>query len=106
MVRRNVKASLFIAAAGLGLCGCGNQPRAFAVPVQRPSFEGFPPRAVRIVNMGDPNALIHIVRDIPPGDGPWRWTQQKPAVRIHLRSNDSLKYTIDFSLPEITFRDT
>jgi hypothetical protein len=63
--------------------------------------------ASRIVNMGDPDAPLHFVRDISDGlNGSWRWAQQRPALKIGVRSDENLKYTIDFTLPAVTFKET
>ena len=32
--------------------------------------------------------------------------RQRPAVKLRIRSVANLKYTIDFTLPEVTFKDT
>jgi hypothetical protein len=80
----------------LALCAC-REPDAYAPPEQRPSFEGY-----RL-----PDATMHFVRDISPGlAANWRWTDQRPAVRIRVRSIENLKYTIDFTVPGATFKDT
>ena len=90
----------------LSLGACDRAPW-FAVPVQSPSFEGSPKHAARVVDMSDPDADRSIVRDIAGrGDTPWRWSQQRPALKIRVRANENLKYTIDFALPAITFKDT
>lgn len=82
-------------------------PEPYAPPVQRQPFEDYHPRAVRILNMGDPDAPKRFIRDISQqADGSWRWTQKRPAVRLRLSSNQNLKYTIDFTLPDLTFKDT
>jgi hypothetical protein len=63
--------------------------------------------ASRILNMGDPDAPRFFVRDISDGlNGSWRWTEGRPAVRIRVRSGEKLKYSIDFTLPEATFKET
>jgi hypothetical protein len=88
------------------LAACNRTPW-YAVPQQRPSFENFPVHAARVVEMADPGVDLVLVRDIMPrGDEPWRWTGQRPALNIKVRSDENLKYLIDFTLPEITFKDT
>jgi hypothetical protein len=77
------------------------------VPDQRPSFEGFRLHGARVIDMLDPDVDAHIVRDIgPPADPRWRWTQARPAVRVRVHGAEPLTYFIDFTLPEITIRDT
>ncbi len=57
--------------------------------------------------MMDPDVDAHIVRDIGPAVDPrWRWTQSHPALRIRVHGVEPLIYSIDFTLPEVTFRDT
>jgi hypothetical protein len=91
----------------LALCSCRTASDEYPVPVQRPSFEGFKLPAGRVLNMDDPDAPLRFVRDISPGlAANWRWTDQRPAVRIRVRAVEKLKYTIDFTLPEATFKDT
>ncbi len=61
----------------------------------------------RIVDMADQDSPPHIVGDISPGQpAQWRWTFQKPTVEVVPRTNQGLRYTIDFSLPEVTFKVT
>ena len=70
-------------------------------------FEGFSMYAARVVDMGDPDADRRIVRDIMPRtDVNWRWTGRRPALKIKVRVDKSLRYTIDFTLPDIAFKDT
>lgn len=84
-----------------------DRTRWYAVPQQRASFEGFPSHAARVVDMDDPDADRRFVRDIMPRtDTSWRWTEQRPAIKIMVRTDKPLKYTIDFTLPRITFKDT
>jgi len=98
---------LVAALLALALCSCRSLPQEYPPPEQRPSFEGYRLPAGRIVNMDDPDAALHFVRDISPGlAANWRWTDQRPAVRIRVRAVENLKYTIDFTLPEATFKDT
>jgi len=92
----------------LVLTACQNMPEPYAPPEQRQTFENFRPyRVTRIVDMSDGDAPEHFVRDITnTGTGSWRWTMQRPTVRVVLRSNENLTYTIDFSIAEATFKDT
>jgi hypothetical protein len=88
------------------LAACDRTPW-FAPPEQRPSLGGFPNHAARVVEMEGRDADRRIVRDILPlTDAPWRWTGQRPALKIRVRADENLKYTIDFTVPQITFKDT
>ena len=88
------------------LAGCDPAPW-FAVPQQRPSLGNVTGHAARVVEMDDPLADQRIVRDILPlTDTTWRWTGRRPAVKISIRADENLKYSIDFTLPQVTFKDT
>ena len=91
----------------LTLTGCQDIPPAYSLPEQRPSFEGYKTHSARVINMGDADAPLHFVRDISGElNGSWRWSLERPAVSIRVRSRENLKYKIDFTLPEITFKGT
>jgi hypothetical protein len=89
---------------------CQNMPEPYAPPVQRPGFEEYHPEFVNMVNMGDPDAPAHFVQDIANqaegSERSWRWCQQRPTVKVRVKSADSLKYTIDFAVSDVTFHDT
>jgi hypothetical protein len=83
-------------------------PETYAPPVQRQPFENFRPyRASRLINMGDGDTDSRIVRDISHhADGTWRWTGQRPTVRLPEGSNKDVRYVIDFTVPRATFSQT
>ena len=83
-------------------------PEPYAPPVQRQPFEDARPhRMTRIVAVAEADAASHFVKDIAPGEpAPWKWTNQNPTVKVTPRTNQGLRYTIDFSLPEVTFKVT
>lgn len=97
-----------IASLGVLASSCQNMPEPYAPPVQRQPFEDARPHRVsRIVDMSDSDSAAHFVKDILPGTPePWRWVNQSPTVKVVLRTNQSLRYTTDFSLPEVTFKET
>lgn len=106
LIRIRTRPALIVLGGCLLLASCKRDPW-YSVPEQRPSFEGYPSHVARVVDMGDPDADLRIVRDInPKTDQPWRWTGQRPAVKIRVRANRDLKYTIDFTLPDVTFKAT
>jgi hypothetical protein len=93
----------------LALCACQSQPETYAPPVQRQPFENFRPyRSTRIVKMSDGDATARIVRDVDAGlaGGSWRWTGQHPTIRVPGGPVENLVYVIDFTLPQVTFKDT
>ena len=83
-------------------------PEPYAPPVQRQPFEDARPHRIsRMVIMADSDAAAHFVQDIAVGEpAPWKWTNQKPTVKVVPRTNLQLRYVIDFSLPEVTFKVT
>lgn len=82
-------------------------PEPYRPPVQREPFENFRPyRISRIVEMADGDADAHIVRDIGGPAGNWRWTNQRPAVRVIPRGNENLRYLTDFTIADVTFNET
>lgn len=87
---------------------CQTMPEPYAPPVQRQPFEDARAhRIARIVSMADSDAPAHFVRDIPPGEpAAWKWTNQNPAVKLLLKTNQNLRYVIDFTVPEVTFKQT
>lgn len=93
------------------LCALGACERVpeYPIPEQRvpPAAADLPVPIGRVVNMDDPGVMLRVVRDISPDlSGTWRWGMERPAVKIRIRTDHPLKYTIDFVLPEITFKDT
>ena len=82
-------------------------PEPYAPPVQRQPFVDYHPKFVSVVIMADPDAPKRFVQDISSyAEGSWRWTERRPTVRLRLNSNEKLKYTIDFTIPDVTFKDT
>jgi hypothetical protein len=102
-----VYARAVIVVFALSLTACESTPQAYAPPVQRIPFEAFRPyRVSRIVNMSDGDADAHIVSDILGLSGNWRWTGQRPAVKVTLRNTEHIRYLIDFSVAEVLFKET
>ncbi len=105
---RNVRFFLLITGLAMLVSSCQNMPEPYAPPVQRQPFEDARPhRMSRIVNVADSDSVAHFVQDIAGGGpAPWKWTNQKPTVKVTPRTNQGLRYVIDFSLPEVTFKVT
>jgi hypothetical protein len=106
-----VKLRAALTVLALGCCGCQDLPESYPPPVQRPLFDPDRPRYSTMVNMEDPGADRRFVQDIAgqeagQGDGGWRWTGQRPTVKVRPESNQGLKLFIDFMLPEVTMKDT
>jgi hypothetical protein len=103
----NLRTSILLGLGTVFLSDCRNLPEPYGPPDQRPAFDHFEPYHVsRIVDMADGNADQYIVRDILGASGSWRWCRQHPEVRLSLRTNKNLRYTIDFTIVEATFKDT
>ena len=93
--------------AALLLSACQNLPEPYAPPEQRQPFDHFAPyKVTRIVNMADGDANQHFVQDILGDSGSWRWATKHPEVRLKMRTNKMLRYMIDFTIVEQTFKDT
>jgi hypothetical protein len=102
-----VRAPALLASLALLLTACQDMPEPYAPPVQREPFDNFRPyRTSRIVNMADGDADAHIVSDISGPSGTWRWTGKHPAVRVAPRGNENLRYLIDFTIADVTFKET
>lgn len=97
------------AAFGLMLlaCSCREPQLEFAPPRQRPPLENFKTPPARVVNMSDPDAPSRFVRDITGVATPtWRWTGPRPTVRVRVRTTENVRYVIDFTIAQTTFKDT
>ncbi len=98
-----------IALCLLFLAGCARAPESYPPPMQRkslPDLEDTP--SSLMVNMTDLNAEAFFVRDISPGleGGGWRWTNQRPELKIYLPSTKGLKLVWAFSIVPVTFAQT
>jgi hypothetical protein len=96
---------VFLMVAG----GCARAPDSYPPPMQRKTLadlEATP--SGMLVSMSDPNAAVYFVRDIGPGleGGRWRWTNQRPELKLYLTSTEGLRLVWEFSLVETTFRKT
>jgi hypothetical protein len=60
------------------------------------------------VAMADEHAEEHFLRDINPTleSGAWRWTGQKPTVRLVLKSTRRLRFVMDFGFNGETMKQT
>ncbi|HEX5432392.1 MAG TPA: hypothetical protein VFW83_10525 [Bryobacteraceae bacterium] len=93
--------------AAMCLSACQNMPEPYAPPEQRQAFENFRPyRIDEVIQMSDQEAPAHFVSGILDLNGSWRWTAQRPTLRLTMRSIDHLHYLIDFTIPGVTFDRT
>jgi len=59
-----------------------------------------------MVSMDSADSDQLIIKDIYPGGMPWRWTSQEPTIRVPLLSTENLKFSVDFTLWDETFKVT
>jgi hypothetical protein len=97
-----------LAAGLLAGAGCVSVPDTYAPPIQRnptlPTGSAGSGRAEQrkhFLAMGDEDAAAHILGDINDAleGGTWRWTGQKPTVRLFLKTVTNLRLVMDFSIP-------
>jgi hypothetical protein len=89
------------------LTGCQNLPPPLPLPEQFVPFETFRPyRISRTVSMGDEAAATHFVSGILPLVGTWAWTNKRPTVKLTTAGTENVLYVIDFSIADVTFKDT
>jgi hypothetical protein len=87
---------------------CARLPETFAPPPQRAPLIVPPSTGLGyFLSMSDPQADLYLVQDFQDhGPGTWRWAYSHPVLRFFVPDVPRLKFTMDFSLPERTFRET
>ncbi len=101
--------ALTLLAVSVITSACVSQPEIYAPPAQRkPLDQEILVRAQPMLDMSDPTVERYFVADIAKGvqSSPWRWTGPRPSVRVTLKSTSNLRYHMEFTLPEVTFKDT
>ena len=89
------------------LCACERFPDSYPPPEQRHPVEGpNPDPSTMLVNLSDPDAASHFVKDFEPGNGAWRWTGQNPTLKILAFTTDKVKFRVDFTLWPVAFQQT
>jgi hypothetical protein len=90
------------------LAGCARQPESVAPPPQRAALAVPPSTGLGFfLSMSDPNADAYLVKDVADhGPGTWRWVYDHPVLRFRVPDAPRLKFTLDFAIPERTFRET
>lgn len=59
------------------------------------------------MDMRDPNSSAYVVQGIADRtEVPWRWAYEHPVLRFLVPDVGRLRFVLDFSLPERTFRET
>lgn len=66
-----------------------------------------PDPAAMMVDMDDPDASLHIVKDIYEQMGTqWRWTAKRPSVKVLVYANDHVRLSTDFAIWDEGFKQT
>lgn len=81
----------------------------YAPPAQRkPLDRDLLLRADPLLDIAASDAEKFFAGDIITGPtmAGWRWARKRPAIRLPLKSVSNLKYHIDFTIPEVTFKET
>ncbi|HSW49244.1 MAG TPA: hypothetical protein VLH09_03670 [Bryobacteraceae bacterium] len=95
--------------AALLLAGCATGPEWYPLPEQQrapdPAGVG---RLSSYISMKEPNADAHLLRDISHyvEGSDWRWAGARPQMRFFLGSTRNVRFLMDFSIAEATFKDT
>ena len=91
-----------------GGISCGRLPETFAPPPQRAALIIPPANGLGYsLSMDDPQADRYLVQGFQDhGPGTWRWAYSHPVLRFCVPAVPRLKFTMDFAIPERTFRDT
>ena len=112
IIRKSGDGKGHFAILALCLCaaGCGEGVLTYAPPPQRPALTGEDPEpgVGRLVRMSDGNAARYLVSgflDAAPG-APHRWAEQHAEMRFFLLAVDRLKFSMEFAIPEVTFKVT
>jgi hypothetical protein len=90
------------------LTACDRSPEFYPPPEQRHPVASYNPGPeAMMVEMGEPDAGLHIVKDIyGPGDPSWRWTAQNPTVKLLVLSTEKLRLHADFAIWDDSFKTT
>jgi len=90
------------------LAACSSVPESYPLPEQRTAVANLPSAVGMWAWMNDPSASDYIVRDVSQAieSNSWRWTFKRPELKFFLASIDAVKFVMDFSIAEHTFRET
>ena len=90
------------------LATCDRPPEVYPPPEQRRLVVAYNPGPeAMMVEMSDPDASLHIVKDIyGPSDPSWRWTGQNPTVQLLVLSTEHLRLHSDFAIWDTGFKST
>jgi hypothetical protein len=90
----------------LACTACNRLPDPFPPPPQRAPLNTTSGLSY-FVSLSEPDAGAYLVRDFAPAAGQAsRWALDHPVLRFFVPAAPRLRFTMDFALPERTFRDT
>jgi hypothetical protein len=96
-----------VALLPLLLSSCDRLPETYPPPEQRQPQALTPDPYAMMVEMNDPDAAQHIVKDIyEPFGSPWRWTGKQPTVKVLVYATDNVKLSADFAIWDDGFKQT
>lgn len=91
------------------LCGCQRWPDSYPPPEQIPDVTPPPETAgPSVLELQGHDVDRHIVRDVTIGysPAPWRWTGKEPLLKLEVGGTVGVKFLADYTVPEVSFRDT
>jgi hypothetical protein len=86
--------------------GCGREAGFYPVPYQRTGEHGPDPSIGAFVRMADPAAEDYVVRDVSPEPADLRWAMANPELCFRVEDVRGLRFAVEFTIAERTFRDT
>lgn len=95
--------------AFLSWTGCSTPLFYSPVPKQYKLPDGPDAPVIRdMIDMADPAAEFHLVRDVSrvPEAGGWRWSGPKPELWFVLDSTENRQFVLEFAVAERTIRET
>lgn len=100
--------AMALSAVLLAAFGCARAPQSYPIPEQHSVPAGEDKLAVyEYVKAGDPDAEERFMRHItglqPSG---WRWTNERPELRLRLGKTSARKLMWDFAIAGATIKDT
>lgn len=90
------------------LCSCTPIPESYPVPAQHTPVTAPEPAILHsFISMTDPRAEVFLVKGIGVIEGlKWRWTTEAPRLRLHVEDTSDLDVVIDFTVSEVTLKQT
>ena len=100
--RRPLASRLALVILSLALAACERVPESSPMPVQRPAPDASDPNSF-LVRFSDHDANEYVVRDIQQNGN---WAFDHPEMKFPIQARAGLRFTMQFSIPTDTFKDT